>query len=114
MKPMFICVVAVAVSGLQPVYAQDSQQETRTVVDRSPAAIEKNDDEVSERIPSTEDPRQTLRCFQHGVRIVDEEVKGSVTNSQPGSLSFQVSILGGRRLAVIATGETLCVLKVNR
>lgn len=53
---------------------------------------------------------EALRCFQRGVRILDEPVSPAPTETLARGATIQARTSDGRRLAVYAVGSGLCVL----
>lgn len=62
---------------------------------------------------AAEAPVSVLQCFQHGVRIVDEEIDGtrSVPPARPDAGVLQA--IGGARLHLVAFENTLCIVRLR-
>lgn len=60
---------------------------------------------------AAEAPVSVLQCFQHGVRIVDEEIDGtrSVPPARPDAGVLQA--IGGARLHLVAFEHTFCIVR---
>lgn len=68
-------------------------------------------DLVDTSIPLLREPAAVMRCFQHGVRIVDEEVDPQAGLSLPGTPTVRSRLLHGRRLAVFVVGDAVCMTR---
>lgn len=53
---------------------------------------------------------QVLRCYQHGIRVLDEPVSVAPADTLARSAAVQTRASDGRKLAVYAVGSGLCVL----
>jgi hypothetical protein len=53
---------------------------------------------------------QFLRCYQRGVRVLEEPVSGAPVDALARGAALQARAPDGRKLAVYAVGSALCVL----
>lgn len=57
--------------------------------------------------------RGVIRCFQRGVKIVDEEIVAYGAVAGPQADRVEVPLLDGRQLLVMRLGDGLCTVKVT-